>query len=316
MRIMLVDYMGGVHQHWHAKAKDPCYSFLLGLRSIIYQFRIDRTFILLEGGKSKYRLSKYPEYKAHREDSRSKWTEAERVAYGKFKSDAKAFAQDKLSLFNMEPLMVWGCEADDLAAYLTNHIDTSSNQIFLLSADQDWYQLLRPNVVQGSYPVMSKLGFPLPSSVWLSRSAFEREYEIPVSSWIWKKCLQGDAGDNIKGIPKIGDVTALRLMQRYCTIETILLDPENLEIPRLSQVSREALRNDSETIYRNYELMNLNFNSQEELAIFSQSGINYLDAAVNNLSTDKKPLDKRAIDEVSYECGWIEVLDPNFISVF
>lgn len=317
MRILLVDYMGSIHFHFHRKEKDPCHSFLLNLREIIKQFKIDKTFILLEGGKSSYRLGKNPEYKAQRESTRSKWSEADQKSYLKFKKDANNFATTVLPYFGLEPLRVWGTEADDIAGFLVGNVPTGiDNQILLLSSDKDFHQLLKSGVVQGCYATMCRAGYPCPPALWLSRKGFEKEYGIPVHNWIWKKCLSGDTGDNVKGFNKVGDGTALKLIQKYGSIEGIRDNLQELHVERMSQTAKDAMKEDFDLVYRNYDLMNLNFSEGEEVEIFQADGVAYLHDIINNLHSSKKLLDKVALSEVCYEYGWLEMLDPEFTAPF
>lgn len=316
MRILLVDYLNCMHEGYHGKAKDPNYRFLLNMQKMLLQFRIDKVFVLLEGGKSKYRLSIYPEYKAQRAAGREKWSEKDKEHYISFKQSAREFAENILPMFGMIPIRVWGAEADDCAAFIVNHIDTSVNQIILLSTDADWYQLLRPGVVQGSYPAMIKKGFPCPPDMLKSRSAFESEYGLKVSQWVDKKCLSGDTGDNIGSFDKVGDGMAVKLLQTYGSIQGIRENLDNLEIPRLSQTAKDSLRNDFDTIIdRNYKLMNLNFSPDEEKDILGSDGIAYLTDAINYRHVDFS-LDKRAINEIVYTNGWVEILDDRFLAPF
>jgi 5'-3' exonuclease len=316
MRILLVDYLNCMHEGFHGHSKDPNYRFLLNMQKMLLQFRVDKIYILLEGGKSKYRLEVYPAYKAQRETARSKWTDSERGEYAKFKQEARDFAENILPLFGMIPVRVWGSEADDCAAFMVNHTDTSTNQIIMLSSDADWHQLLRPGVVQGSYSAMVKNGFPCPPEMLKSRSAFEAEQGLTVSQWVMKKCLSGDAGDNISSFDKLGDVMAVKLLQKYETLQGIKNNLDTLDIPRLSNTAKESLRDNFETIIdRNYKLMNLNFSPEEELSVIGKDGVAYL-LDLLNAETSTVTLDKYTITEMCYENGWIEVLDDRFLLPF
>lgn len=316
MRIMNVDFMGCLHWHYHAKDNQITFRFLKTLREIVQKFQIDRTFLLLEGG-SKYRAKLHPQYKAARKKRREEMSDSDKAEYQRFITEADAFVNDIAPLFALTPLRIWGAEADDLAGYLCNHIDTEEHQIFNLSGDQDWYQLLRKNVVQGSYVEIKNAQRDrqgIPNTIWLSRSGFVKRYEIQVQDWIWKKCLTGDTGDSVPGFPKLGETTALSLLQQYGSIEAIEKNKAELHVPHMRKEAKEALTNNFDLVYRNYPIMNLNFSPEEEIEIFGEAGIEYLDREIARLSEEKQ-VNWRDLQEVIFERGWLEV-DENWMSAF
>ncbi len=94
-----------------------------------------------------------------------------------------------------------GYESDDLmAAIAFNNPDTN---VYLVTADSDMYQCLRPNV-----SIWSPQKVRLLTIDW-----FEKEYKMPPQKWAYVKALAGCKGDNVRGIERIGEKTALRLVR-------------------------------------------------------------------------------------------------------
>lgn len=309
MRILNVDLMGCLHWHYHAKDAQLSLKFLRTLKEIIAQFRIDRTLLLLEGG-SQYRLSLDPGYKSARRKRREEQSDKEKRDYRIFLAEADEFVKEIAPSFALTPLRVRGAEADDLAGYLCAHIDTSKHQVFNLSGDQDWYQMLRPNVVQGSYAEIKKAqadGWEIPKTIWLSRSGFEERYGIPVENWIWKKCLSGDTGDSVPGFPALGDGTALALLKEYGGIRELERNRETLHVPRMRAEAKAAVAENFPLVYENHRIMNLCFSPEEEIRIFGARGIAYLQGAIEGLEEKTTFTASPDLQELCFRRGWLEI---------
>ncbi|MFT8708639.1 MAG: 5'-3' exonuclease [Sporolactobacillus sp.] len=112
-------------------------------------------------------------------------------------------------------LSMTGFEADDcigtLSRLLSNQLD-----IRIVTGDRDLLQLLTPevqvNLLQkgyGNYRVYTA-------------TRFEEDMGISPAQFIDVKALMGDASDGYPGVHGIGEKTALKLIQRFGTIETLL----------------------------------------------------------------------------------------------
>jgi len=317
VRILINDHNASYHWHYHAKDNAPEQNYLRTLREIITTFKVDKVINLQDGGYT-YRTNIYPEYKTQRQERRDKQSEADQKAYVDFRKGSYKFAKEMLPLFGMTTLRVQGAEADDLGAFLVKHIDKTEHQILLLSSDKDWHQNLQPNVVQASYTDIQnarKTG-TIPNSVWLSESGFKRKYELEVAQWIWVKALHGDAGDNVKGVaPGLGEGAATKLLQTYGSVQDIKNNIDNLQIPRMTSKAKEGLKDNWETLFLNYRVMNLRYNAGEELEILGQTGIELLQDVVDNLG-NLGCMDVKAIEELCYEYGWLSFLEDKFLDPY
>ena len=81
----------------------------------------------------------------------------------------------------------------------------------IISSDRDLYQLINDNTF-----IMSPRGNEVIDTAYLVE-----KYKLMPNQWIDLKILQGDNSDNIPGIPGIGEITALKLMQQYDSIAGI-----------------------------------------------------------------------------------------------
>jgi len=306
MRILLIDFNAAIHMHFHIKDKHPEYGYIKNIREVCQRFKIDRCFTLQDGGYA-YRSSIYPQYKAQRAENRAKKTEAEQAEYAKFRKDSYQFSKTVLPMLGMQTLRVQSVEADDLASFLSRHLSDQGHQVLNLSSDKDWFQLLGPKVVQASYTDIMKSDIPLPASLWMNATKFEEKYGLKVDQWIWSKALHGDSGDNVSGAAtKLGEVTATKLLQKYGTIENIKANKDNLDIPRMAQVTKDTLNFD--TVDLNYKVMNLNHTPEEELLIIGRDGIDMLNRVIADIEKPAE-LDTTTFKELCFEKGWLTFVE-------
>lgn len=91
-----------------------------------------------------------------------------------------------------------GYEADDIIAYFAKKY--TSENITIVSTDKDLYQLLTKNV--SVYNPKTKKMY--------TRNNFVDNYGIKPNKWALVKAIGGDSSDNIKGIWKVGEKTAIK----------------------------------------------------------------------------------------------------------
>ncbi len=109
-----------------------------------------------------------------------------------------------------------GWEADDLLGTLSMRAGSDDVRPLLLTGDRDALQL-----VDGVTELMfTRKG--ISETILFTPAKVHEEYGFgpeQVTDW---KGLAGDSSDNIPGIPGIGDKTAVKLLQKYGTLENVL----------------------------------------------------------------------------------------------
>ena len=138
-----------------------------------------------------------------------------------------------------------GVEADDIAAYIVSkRQEYAVKQIWLISSDRDWNLLVDEGVSQFSY--VTRKEFTVDN--WSDHYEFSRDEYISV------KCLMGDSGDNVPGVPGIGPKRAVQLVQEYGStfdiIDSLPISSKYKYIKSLNEFGAEAL-------ILNYKLMDL-----------------------------------------------------------
>lgn len=98
--------------------------------------------------------------------------------------------------------MLTGLEADDLIAKLVDQYAATDN-ITIVSADEDLYQCLRKNVRM--YKPRAKKIYTI--------TQFKKDYGITPDKWPEVKALAGCSSDNLKGVHGIGEKTAIKFIK-------------------------------------------------------------------------------------------------------
>jgi len=110
-----------------------------------------------------------------------------------------------------------GYEADDVIGTVARRCEANSIRVFILTGDRDILQLVTENV------------FVITPLIGLSKIAVynieevEKKFGIKPIQIIDLKALIGDASDNYFGAKGIGPKTAVKLINKYQSIENLLL---------------------------------------------------------------------------------------------
>ncbi|MNW28090.1 DNA polymerase I, thermostable [compost metagenome] len=190
-----------------------------------------------DAGKSKQRMTLFPEYKANRK--KEDRTEEEKAIYAQF-IDQMEQLHKVLPVFGIRSVKVKGWEGDDLiyvASQLTDDV------CVIVSTDKDMLQLVSDKVLVWS-PFKEKLITP---------SNFQAETGLPQESYLHYRTLVGDSSDNINGVKGIGEKTGTTLLLKYKDITGLIAAKDELMKSKRTQKIFEDLS----LLDRNNELMNL-----------------------------------------------------------
>ena len=137
-----------------------------------------------------------------------------------------------------------GVEADDLAAYIVRNLDDYNvSHMWLVSSDRDWDLLISEKVSRFSYINRKETTF----------ENWQDTHNYSIEDYITIKCLMGDSGDGISGIPQIGPKRAEQLAEQYGSAfdiyDTLPIDSKYKYI--------QSLNESGDVLLRNYEIMDL-----------------------------------------------------------
>ncbi|MDP8257268.1 MAG: DNA polymerase I [Candidatus Alcyoniella australis] len=113
--------------------------------------------------------------------------------------------------FNLPCLELDGYEADDLIATLARRAQLSGWQVEIVSSDKDLYQVVGDGVLLFDPLKDREIG---PQQVKQRFGSVRQAVDV--------MGLAGDAGDNVPGVPGIGEKTALKLLAQYGSFDNVL----------------------------------------------------------------------------------------------
>ena len=109
-----------------------------------------------------------------------------------------------------------GYEGDDLAGTVAKMGDEASLKVYIYTSDKDYLQLINKNITIN----LIKKG--LTDIVDMDENKLYETMGLKPDQIRDYKGLMGDPSDNIKGIPGVGEKTALKLIQTYGSLENII----------------------------------------------------------------------------------------------
>jgi len=182
------------------QATHALYGFLLALRKLAMPTTNDRIPVVLWDGNASWRKEIDSNYKANRRDDEKK------IAIKDEYSSQVPFIRAGIRMLGIDQIVSPTCEADDLAGAFSKLLDKQGYLVELVTGDQDWLQLVTPNVTW-SDPIRDRK---------VDIMSFEDFTNYPnTQAFLHAKCLQGDTSDNIKGVGGIGAKGAKELIDEY-----------------------------------------------------------------------------------------------------
>ena len=239
---LIVDALNLAFRWKHQGRTDFRYEYKKTIESLAKSYDCKHLIITADLGSSSYRKNLFPEYKQNRKDKFSEQSEEERIAFEEFFEEFEA----SLDLLAEEyPILRYrGVEADDIAAHLVKHKEKYGLEcIWLISSDRDWDLLIQENVGRFSYVTRKEVRL----DNWYDH------YDCGPTEYISLKCLTGDKGDNVPGIPGIGPKRGVTLIREFGNALNIY---DSCPIPGKYKYI-ESLNENFNQILINYELMDL-----------------------------------------------------------
>ncbi len=177
------------------------YGFAVQIVHIIQNIKPKYLVVAFDAAKKSFRNELFEDYKATRKSMPDE-----------LRSQVKPLRK-MLELMNIECVEQEGLEGDDIIGILSKKfLDTET---IIVTGDRDAFQL----VDKTTSVYFTKRGT---SDVKIINVAeLKNEYGVSPKEFIDLKALQGDASDNIPGVPGVGPKTALKLIQNYGSLEGV-----------------------------------------------------------------------------------------------
>jgi 5'-3' exonuclease len=190
--------------------------------------------IVLWDGKSKYRLSIYPQYKAHR---RADDTLRATV------NVANAIIKQLLQHLGICQMRNPEAEADDLAYYISKKLISKGDGAVLITGDRDWLQLVHGYDISWR----SHRNDEIINTTNLADLVFEGISINSPQMLVEYKALIGDDSDNIPGVGGIGSKAAAKIFNEWGSVENLerIYDSGEMPAGKAPGVVGSYLRNEA-----------------------------------------------------------------------
>lgn len=243
--MMIVDALNLGFRWKHSGDVDFLESYMKTVESLRKSYKAQWVVIACDSGSSSYRKNIYPLYKQNRKDKFEQQTEEEQAAFERFFSEFNRVIERYQSDGAYPVFRFEKCEADDVAAYIVKNRKTwGVDQVVLISSDRDWDLLVDNHTMRFSYVTRKEI----------TVDNWNEHYDYNPEDHISIKCLTGDSGDNIPGVPGIGPKKAQALVREYGTTYDIVAN-----LPIVSRYKHIQSLNEfgADALMLNYKLMDL-----------------------------------------------------------
>ncbi|MDB5225628.1 MAG: polA [Candidatus Adlerbacteria bacterium] len=213
-RLVILDTHAILHRAYHAmpdfssakgEPTGALYGLITMLVKIINDLKPDYIAAAYDLPGGTFRHAAYEDYKANR-----------------IKADDDLYVQinrarDILKGFGIPIYEAQGFEADDVLGTIAEQLKKSKDiDVIIASGDLDTVQL-----VDGTKTRVFTLRKGLTDTVFYDEDAVHARFGFGPKSIPDLKGIAGDTSDNIKGVPGVGEGSAVKLLQAYDTIEKI-----------------------------------------------------------------------------------------------
>jgi DNA polymerase I len=234
-RLFLIDAMAQIYRAHFAFARNPLFTskgenvsavfgFTNTLMALIAREKPDLLAVVYDTPQPTFRHHVYKEYKATRE-----------------KMPEELVAQlprldQVIEALKIPKLILPGYEADDLVGTVSVRASDLGMDVFLVTGDKDYYQLVNDQVKFYD----TKKG--LDNALKLGPPEVEDVFGVPPHQVIDVLALAGDKSDNIPGVMGVGMKTAIKLVKQYGSSEDVLNHADEIK-GKLGENIREQREN-------------------------------------------------------------------------
>lgn len=221
-KLFLIDAYAIIYRAYYAFIRAPrvnskglntsaIYGFVNTLEDVLKREKPTHIAVAFDPSGKTFRHEAYELYKAQREST----PEDIRLAVPYIKKIVTAY--------NIPILEVPGFEADDVIGTVAKQAEQEGFEVFMLTPDKDYGQLVSEHIFMyrpkhtGGFEVMG------PDEVKAKYGLDSHEQVIDLLG------LMGDSSDNIPGCPGVGEVTAVKLLKEFGSIDTLLTRTDELK---------------------------------------------------------------------------------------
>ncbi|WP_434969182.1 DNA polymerase I [Microbacterium sp. bgisy207] len=211
------------------------YGFLSMFVNLLKAEKPTHVAVAFDTSRQSFRTREYSEYKANRAETPQEF------------QGQIPLLQDCLRAMNITVLQQEDIEADDILATLATRGADAGYDVLVCSGDRDTIQLVddRITLLYPSVQGVSQLKRYDPETV-------RERYGVPPEQYPDIAALVGETSDNLPGVPKVGEKTAVKWLTQFGSLDALL---ENAD--RVTGVVGNNLREHLEDVKRNRALNRL-----------------------------------------------------------
>ena len=186
--------------------------FTTTLLELIQKEKPSHLSVVFDLGGSTDREAEFAEYKAGRQET------PEDIIF------AVPYIKDIIRAWHIPILEFEGYEADDIIGTIAKKKAAEGHIVYMVTPDKDYAQLVEKNIF--IYKPARSGGDVEILGVEEIKKNWEVESPLQVIDILG---LMGDAVDNIPGIPKVGEVTAKKLIKEFGSVENVIANADKIK---------------------------------------------------------------------------------------
>ncbi len=222
-KLFLLDAFALIYRAYYAFINNPrrtskgvetsaIFGFLNTLLEVIKKEKPTHLAVAFDTAEATFRHENFQNYKAHREE------QPEGITI------AVPYIKQILEAMRIPILAMPGYEADDIIGTIAKQVAREDFPVYMMTPDKDFCQLIENQKIF-IYRPATKFA---PAEILDEAKALEKFGVQRIEQVIDILGLQGDASDNIPGLPGVGEKTAQKLIAEYGSVENLIANADKL----------------------------------------------------------------------------------------
>jgi DNA polymerase-1 len=247
------------------------YIFTSAILGLIKNRKPDMLVVAMDSKGPTFRKEMYSDYKAHRppmpDDMPVQINRIEQI----------------LSAMNIPMLRINGFEADDIIGTIAKKASKEGIDVYICTKDKDILQLIDDHV----------FGYDIKTGEITDEAWVKAEMKISPAQFVDVLALQGDASDNVPGVDGFGEMTSLKCIQKYGSLDNLYAHADEI-----TGKLGENLRKSKDLAYLSQKLVTIDCDVPlKGLRCATPVNIDYGEFAV-------KPYDEAVLTQIFNELGF------------
>jgi DNA polymerase-1 len=226
-RIFLIDGSAQLYRAYHAirgltgpqgKSTNAVYGFVAMLRKLLDEHRPELIAVAFDLPGPTFRTTLASDYKANRPPMPSDL------------SEQVPWVHEACEALGVSVVTAENYEADDVIGTLATRAVAQQFDVTIVAGDKDFFQLVNDGI---------RIFNPRDQGTWFDAKGVRKKFGVKPEQVVDVLALMGDATDNVKGVPGIGEKGARELIETFGSLDELL--------KRVTEVTRKKHRTALET---------------------------------------------------------------------